>query len=70
MKKNTKHYAQILAEKYDLPIDKVNQLLLHSAKNICHAILTGKDIRIPKFGHIFKNKNKFNYVKRQPIPKK
>ena len=64
-KKSVKDYSEFLAIKYGISHKHAHKILMHGFMNMCRYIESGKDIRIPHFGHVYFNKNKFsNYVKK------
>lgn len=59
-KKYTKNYIKKLSEKYNIPQKDVKVLMVHGLQNVCRMIFRGQDIKVPHFGNIYFDKNKFS----------
>ncbi len=55
-KNKCKDYVKALALKHNLSKEQVNALLVYFMSSMADEIETGNDIRIPKFAHIYFDK--------------
>ncbi len=63
-KRNTAHYAKILAKKHGLKEKDVRKFLVYAMKNVCRMIENGEDVHLMRLGHIFFDKKAYkNYIK-------